>query len=262
MVSSDSFDVHPVLLSEAANHPFDLIGAGHPCAFSWMQITHLAEDNLLTAAEKWLSPKERLILDGYTLPRRRREWLAGRLCVKEAVIRLLKKSGIAEPCRTDISIESDKNGRPFLGFTGSTCSHYEISISHSRNQVVGMASDAWCGIDIQLLNDTLLTVRDRFCTVQELQMLKSIAADRLTRLGLLWTAKEAIRKCLSAHRLMGFRQLNLLSGEKVETGFFLDFQLQGPDLPALKSSAIRVVATMKLKYALAACVIPGNMNHA
>ena len=57
-------------------------------------------------------------------------------------------------------------------------------------------------------------------------MLDQLPADELVQLGLLWVAKEAMRKCLSETRVVGFTELVLAHATFVDGYFILDFKPQ------------------------------------
>ncbi|MBQ2509325.1 MAG: holo-ACP synthase [Erysipelotrichaceae bacterium] len=83
--------------------------------------------------KKVLSQEERKRFEGFK-ETRKVEFLAGRFAAKEAIIKCL--SGIEVPQLTDLNIENDEAGRPFIQYKD-----YEIvlSISHERNYSVAIA---------------------------------------------------------------------------------------------------------------------------
>ena len=82
---------------------------------------------------KVLSPEERERFEGFK-EGRKIEFLAGRFAAKEAIIKCL--SGIEVPEFSDLNVQNDENGRPFIEYKD-----YEItlSISHERNYSVAIA---------------------------------------------------------------------------------------------------------------------------
>jgi len=83
--------------------------------------------------KKVLSDAERERYEGFS-EGRKIEFLSGRFAAKEAVIKCL--SGIEVPELTDLNVQNDENGRPFIEYKD-----YEIvlSISHERNYSVAIA---------------------------------------------------------------------------------------------------------------------------
>ena len=82
---------------------------------------------------KVLSDEERERYEGFK-EGRKIEFLSGRCAAKEAIIKCL--SGIEVPELSDLNIQNDENGRPFIEYKD-----YEIilSISHERNYSVAIA---------------------------------------------------------------------------------------------------------------------------
>jgi len=183
-------------------------------------------------ADHWLTGNERIQLDRYTFEKRRREWLLGRICAKQSVIDLLGSGGTDSLSPKEISIETSSSGRPFLALSERAELKFlpDISISHSHDRVIAIAGNCPCGVDIQLLTDTLYKVRDRFCSDSDRALLDSTSEDELLQLGLLWVAKEALRKCLHGPHLVGFLEMHLKRISYQDDFRLLDFQVDGRDI--------------------------------
>ena len=229
---------------------------GGTLAVSMLTIPQAINGTARELAELWLSDEEQAQLGHYTFDKRKYEWLSGRICAKQAIIDLLGGNGHAGPLSArDFSIMSGQSGRPFLNLkeiTG-TPADIDISISHSHDMAVGLAGHGRCGIDIQLLNETLFKVKHRFSADDEAAVLDQLSADELVQLGLLWVAKEAVRKCLSKTRIVGFRELKLTRATEDHGYYRLQFQ---PELEGISLSAadpLSVIAHHDNSYALAVC---------
>lgn len=179
---------------------------------------------------QWLDSKELQKLATFKLAKRRNEWLAGRICAKQAIADIAHTCPF--PACNTITIANDQNGRPYVtNATGidaplNFC-RLDISIAHSGSYAAAAASTHYCGIDIQEPRTTLERVKTRFCTEDEEHILKTHlntdAQDSLhhiavihqdtMRLNLLWSAKEAVRKCLSHSSIPGFLALQLFDVE-------------------------------------------------
>ncbi|NNK12781.1 MAG: 4'-phosphopantetheinyl transferase superfamily protein, partial [Desulfofustis sp.] len=148
--------------------------------------------------DAWLTADEKLQLERYTFEKRRNEWFLGRICAKQSTIELLAQLGIKSINPLEITIAVGTSGRPYLKLPEINGLERipDISISHSHGKVTGLAGNCHCGIDIQLLTDTLFKVRDRFCSRPEMALLTDTSEDERAQLGMLWVAKEAIRKSL------------------------------------------------------------------
>lgn len=123
------------------------------------------------------------------LPKRRREWLAGRLCAKEAL-----RACLAPPARASLDgmlIEHDEHNRPRLA--GSPL---WLSISHDRCQAVAVADTRPVGVDIErhvslqsAAVQLLIAPAELACTRAHFRVGDAVART------VLWTLKEARFKC-------------------------------------------------------------------
>jgi phosphopantetheinyl transferase len=169
----------------------------------------MESDEGLRALTTLLSPDEARLLRGFTYPKRRLEWLGGRLAAKHGLSGLL----LTEPapaCRyRDLSLLPDASGRPVLHDFQPQGPIPAVSISHSRDYAAALVvATGDCGIDIQHKSAQLAKVQERFAAAEELALLHGID-DPHTRLGLLWTAKEAVKKCLLADQPTFFGRISL-----------------------------------------------------
>jgi 4'-phosphopantetheinyl transferase EntD len=162
-----------------------------------------------------LHPEEIRQAAGYRLPKRKNEFLAGRLCAKLALADYLDKRGSA--CRQEtlatIHIISREDRRPTLQNSSRILpDHLDISITHSNDYGGALAADCPCGIDLQRIQPTLLKVQRYFCTTAEEKLLTTALNEYtvLSRLLLLWSAKEAVQKAYSyGHAMPGFLGLTV-----------------------------------------------------
>lgn len=188
-----------------------------PVSFPAVSILPLAGLNEGTAThQQWLHEKELKQLQGYAYPKRRREWLAGRLCAKEALHSFLHHSATAPvaPDYRQWRVASEKSGRPYFKQVPGIPSPFpHLSITHSRSFAAALVSASHCGIDIQYANESLQRVKERFCTGREEEQLQHFLPylPHLSRLALLWTAKEAVKKMLSPTGIPGFHEIELCS---------------------------------------------------
>lgn len=159
-----------------------------------------------------LTYQEQQLYAGFSYPKRRVEWLGGRLAAKCALGQLL--GGHTQvPCNT-VSILPDIHGKPVVSFSFRPLEEANVSISHSVDYATAIASKSGnCGIDIQCSSERLLRVQERFASHQELAFLGD-ERDRLTRLAILWTAKEAMKKCYLPADPTFFGKLLLVGAEK------------------------------------------------
>lgn len=212
------------------------------------QLMHAGEADLV---DRWLSGEEQSQLGRYTFAKRRTEWLLGRICAKQAVINLLKRFGVETVAPAALHIGANPSGRPFISFPEGLKLETvpDISISHSGGKALGAACTCCCGIDIQILTETLIEVRDWFCTTAETAVLGSMAESELRGLGMLWTAKEAVRKCLNIENPVGFKKMRLIGVNNERRYRLFDLQVDEP----AGIGTIPVVVHIDGDYCLGVC---------
>ena len=168
--------------------------------WSMCQVMQGEEEETSQLAARNLTAKEQQQLASFRFPKRHHEWLAGRLAVKNAVCQLSNTSLLPK----DIAITATEQGKPLALLAGNETMH--ISISHSGTTAVGLAASLPCGIDIQQLSAALHRVQSRFVLKEEEGILNDLADQHLAALGLLWTAKECLRKSVPIWPLLGFME--------------------------------------------------------
>jgi phosphopantetheinyl transferase len=183
-----------------------------------VELTALGADDqaLHRLAVAFLGAGELQTFEGLRLPRRRREWLAGRLAVKEAVRTL---AGQGAGARVEIGVAS--RGKPLLAGGGREAGTVHVAISHSGNSALGLAARGPCALDFQEIRPSLARVEARFARPEEARRIRPCHPDRLTALGLLWAAKEALRKYVDLWPLLGFLETRLVAVRPLAAGFLL-----------------------------------------
>ena len=147
------------------------------------------------ALEALLTPVERDRFARYHHPKRRLEWLGGRLAAKHCLRQLAAAGLIAAIPPLEQTILADAHGRPGVDWTGRTGTPPALSISHCRGYAAALAcTGSACGLDIEPVAPRLANVQARFTTPEEVALLHALP-EPLTRLAVLWTAKEAVKKC-------------------------------------------------------------------
>lgn len=149
----------------------------------------VSEAELLTRAA--LTTKEREVFDRFApaQTQRRKEWLAGRVLVREQL---------------DSRIGYEPSGRPvLLDRDGAPIDRKHISISHTSGWVALMAADTPCGIDIELAGRHAERAASRIAAPEELNLAAALYPTNPALLT--WCAKEAAYKALGREET-DFRQ--------------------------------------------------------
>ncbi len=141
-----------------------------------------------------LSPEEQVYFERFSYPKRRREWLGGRIAAKTAMLKFTGSEWMQDEFR-QLTILPDEHGRP----TADRMPEVSLSISHSSGFAVAMASSLpSCGIDLQRISPKLSRLTDRFAAESELRIITGLTSpDNLPAgLTMLWSAKEALKKSM------------------------------------------------------------------
>ncbi len=166
---------------------------------------------------QFLSNSEQASFVGFTFPKRRLEWLGGRLAAKAAALALSGQE-VTAAALACWQVSSDSDGRPGLGRIGARIgeSAPELSISHSHGIAAALVvTERPCGIDLQKVSDTVVRVRERFSYETEGILLRGGNNREQVGLTMLWAAKEALRKGRGGVPLTSFLAMRLVGTERL-----------------------------------------------
>lgn len=176
-----------------------------------------------------LSAAEQDYFQRFRYIKRKKEWLGGRIAAKAALLALTgavvdsSENVSSDRNPRSISILPDKHGRPGIeefpiNLFAQGSSRLKISLSHSDHFAVALSrAESSCGIDLQEISVKLAGLTDHFATDAELYLLAEQAdCDEDTRLTMLWTVKEALKKAFLHDQAVIFsetelREINLIS---------------------------------------------------
>ena len=204
-------------------------------------------------------------LNTYKLPKRRAQWLTGRLCAKKAVSAYCRRylPHLSVPAENLMHVDNASTGRPLLtGQIPAELRYLDISISHSGQYAAALVASTLCGVDLQERSATLARVSERFCLDEEEKILAKQRGDldRLWHLTLLWAAKEAAKKALSSQNMPGFLDLVLQNSEDLaDAGLVLHFS-RARSTSLTPDKPLRVAAMPCANYALAFCLTEENLH--
>ena len=143
-----------------------------------------SEDELLASLH--LSNEEQTELNQIKAPQARTEWAACRKLLK-AVLHT-----------ENVFVVKDTFGKPYI-----ENSSRHISISHTHGYAAAMISDKCCGIDVHKLETRIEKIAPKFISEEEWLSIDD-NSDRLNKIHLYWSAKEAMYKFYGKKQL-GFR---------------------------------------------------------
>ena len=148
---------------------------------------------------EFLTEEEKRIYGSFTLKKRRREWLAGRIAGKESVMHFLGQKGI-HVASNFIGILSRPSRAPYVVIDNEEAANLNISISHSNEIAVAAASEdgiIGLGVDIEIVEDRSASFSRVAFTSKEREFLKKSTAREFPLLSTMaYTLKEAVTKAL------------------------------------------------------------------
>jgi hypothetical protein len=139
--------------------------------------------------DSWLGDRERLVLAGLRLAKRRRDWRLGRWRAKTAVAALLDVPLV------EIEVFAAFDGAPEVRIDGAPAP-VSLSISHRAGRALAAVwSRGAIGCDLELIEPRSDAFVSEWLAPPEQALVAAAAADDRARLvNLLWTAKEGIAR--------------------------------------------------------------------
>ena len=139
---------------------------------------------------KWLHAAEKNRYNRYQSQSQRKHFLFGRMLLKAI---LSKYAGCAP---TDLQLDIDTRGKPFLNSNNPLC--LSFNLSHSGNRlVVAVSKNHDLGVDLENIKREreILKIAQRYFSLSEIRGLKHLSkALQITRFYELWTLKESVVK--------------------------------------------------------------------
>lgn len=155
----------------------------HDTRFAIWKIEETAEELL---SKLQLDEEEKCRLQQMSKGKRSLHWLATRVLLRYLL-------------QTDqyIHCPSDANGKPYLPDYP-----YQISLTHSFDFAgVMLSTKGACGIDLELIKEKVVRIREKFLKPEELQFIRK--EDEVAQMYACWCAKEAVYK-LQGNRGVSF----------------------------------------------------------
>ena len=138
----------------------------------------------------WLHAAEKNRYNRYQSQSQRKHFLLGRLLLKA----ILSKYAGCPP--TELTLDIDTRGKPFLSSNSPLC--LSFNLSHSGNRfVLAVSKNYDLGVDIENIKRerAILKIAQRYFSLSEIRGLKNLSkALQITRFYELWTLKESVVK--------------------------------------------------------------------
>jgi len=249
----DTFFVQ--LLVDTARWQF-LFGTNSPLSLILLPLEKLEQRQAVSC----LASAELLHYARFTYPKRKLEWLGGRMAAKCAVMSAATAEIVdAVPQWSGLEVTAAPDGRPFVRIADNPDLVLpDISISHSHGLAVAMSVvHGRCGVDIQKVTESVIRVQKKFAAPAELDILQDLTGSgpKASQLTLLWAAKEALKKAVGTETLPGFLDVKLCRAAiemDRELGTYFVFDLNLNDNTASRAGETFSVAVLFYKeHALA-----------
>ncbi|MEU3029679.1 beta-ketoacyl synthase N-terminal-like domain-containing protein [Streptomyces incarnatus] len=134
-------------------------------------------------------------------PRGRRQWLLGRIAVKDAVRHRLWEQGEGPVFPAEIRVHNDAAGRPRVtGVHGRTLPPLDVSLAHRAEAGVaivrprGLRAGSGVGIDIEEIAEREPATLATALGPEELRLLRAQSGPQAEWFTRFWAAKEAVAK--------------------------------------------------------------------
>lgn len=172
-------------------------GLSTGCTCLTICIEDLKDFELAAIARYFLHLSEIPVFDNMAdNPKRQRQWLLGRIAVKDAVRLWLRPTNAKEMLHpAEFIIQNDPNGQPVVRNITNVHSLPKISIAHANDRAIAIAGDDSIGVDLEQITEKNTSFVESFTTPNEQALLNDFPSpDQNTWIIRLWCAKEAASK--------------------------------------------------------------------
>lgn len=140
---------------------------------------------------QFLHPKELIYYNTLRFPQKRKNYLLGRLCVKEAIKRLYPNIK-----HTHVNIFNGILSHPVVSLP--LLSNLQVSISHSFNMGFSIVfpEQIPMGIDTEKIDNRHCDILSNLTTKEEEKIKDRLSLDKKTFYTLIWSSKESLSKVL------------------------------------------------------------------
>uniref|UniRef100_UPI0040570F7E 4'-phosphopantetheinyl transferase family protein n=1 Tax=Candidatus Electrothrix sp. TaxID=2170559 RepID=UPI0040570F7E len=178
-------------------------------------IEQAIEHNEPQLLQQLLAPAEQDYFQRFKYMKRKKEWLGGRIAAKAALLAPWTSLPDYMQALSSITVLPNKHGRPLIQELPVCLVAKKgkpvISISHSDDFAMALVRPRGsCGLDLQKISTKLAGLSSHFATDAELHRLAEQAGcDEDTRLTMLWTTKEALKKAVLHDQSVIFSETEL-----------------------------------------------------
>ena len=157
-----------------------------------------------------LGPAEQEVFASLKMPKRRLDWLAGRLAVKRLALAILAERGEKAEA-SEVEVHNREDGSPFLALRAKPIADIPISLSHGPLGAAAATAGPGrlIGVDVETISERPDSFVSIFAHPSE-RVPEFSSPEGLMRL---WTLKEAVLKLLSLGLSVDLWDVRFSSGE-------------------------------------------------
>lgn len=225
-----------------------------------MRFTEAPPLKTVQLLERFFSKLEIEEFQKFKIPKRKSEWLASRLLVKQLVQKIIASDTLF-PLKA-ITFQKESSGVPFvmvdsLGRVGW------LSISHSHDGVLAAFTqdrEIRFGVDLEFIESRSLDLFADYFTPSEIAWIASSSIDRRDlHANLVWSAKEAYLKAIEKGLQMDTRKIEIHpSGERLFSKGWnrIGFLVEGPS-----SQGWQILYSHHQEYVMTICLPESQIAH-
>lgn len=191
-----------------------------PCRVVLVTLTDAMTARICEGLDRVLSAPERAMFHSFTLAKKRRQWLAGRLAAK-AALQIARPASAERFSAISLLPQAGRSGPP------QAPEGWHLSISHSGQVAAAACARHPLGIDIEARRAFRPAVINRFVSPAELSRLAPVSTND-PRLTLIWSLKEAALKARHAASITEISQVIWTGWGRGTRAFVSDRKLHRP----------------------------------
>ena len=172
-----------------------------------------AIDGIVELPDRFLTKREIIKADSFRFPKRRAEWLAGRLTLKR-LIRSVSGFQISDLRR--IEIIPDENGKPGFALDGKLRPE-AVSISHRENLCAAAIriDGKPLGVDLEKIEAKTSAFENDYFSPAERSIINADPDQKDLRLASHWSAKESVLKTVGVGLRIDLRKIEITESDPI-----------------------------------------------
>lgn len=228
---------------------------------SWFycKIQELVDEAALPDFGKYLGAQELEVFRRLKIPKRRTEWLAGRVAAKTLLRASDTRCASRKPA--EIQILSNESGAPWVKLGESVQPFGSLSLSHSNGFLFCAHSSVSMplGVDLEVIAPRERSFIEDYFTKAEVEQV-NILNEETSPLGvnLVWSGKESILKALQSGLRVDTRTVEVQLPQSLGQG--LTWSALGTRVSGGKENSLHLVWRREGDFVLTVCAPEDTLN--